>query len=45
MQALSAFGIDLLVPCHCTGQAAVEILKKTFEMRVSPGAAGKLLQF
>ena len=45
MQALEAFEIDLLVPCHCTGQAAVELLKDTFELRVSAGAAGKLLQF
>jgi len=45
MQALAAFEIDLLVPCHCTGQAAVELLKKTFDIRVSPGAAGKILQF
>ena len=45
MKALQAFEIDLLVPCHCTGQAAVELLKKTFGIRVSPGAAGKLLQF
>ena len=45
MQALRAFEIDLLVPCHCTGQAAVELLKNTFELRVSTGAAGKLLQF
>ena len=45
MQALKLFDIDLLVPCHCTGQGAVELLKKTFDIRVSPGAAGKLLQF
>lgn len=45
MKALQAFDIDLLVPCHCTGQAAVELLKKTFGIRVSHGAAGKLLQF
>jgi 7,8-dihydropterin-6-yl-methyl-4-(beta-D-ribofuranosyl)aminobenzene 5'-phosphate synthase len=45
MQALQAFEIDLLVPCHCTGQAAIELLKKTFDIRVSPGAAGKLLRF
>jgi len=45
MQALAAFEIDLLVPCHCTGQAAVELLKQTFDLRVSTGAAGKLLQF
>ena len=45
MQALEAFEIDLLVPCHCTGQAAVELLKNTFELRVSTGAAGKVLQF
>lgn len=45
MQALAAFEIDLLVPCHCTGQTAVELLKKTFDLRVSPGAAGKRLQF
>ena len=45
MQALAAVEIDLLVPCHCTGQAAVELLKKTFNIRVSPGAAGRVPQF
>jgi len=45
MQALAAFEIELLVPCHCTGQSAVELLKNTFDLRVSQGAAGKVLQF
>jgi 7,8-dihydropterin-6-yl-methyl-4-(beta-D-ribofuranosyl)aminobenzene 5'-phosphate synthase len=45
LQALAAFEIDLLVPCHCTGQAAVDLLKKTFDLRASQGAAGKLLEF
>lgn len=45
MQALAAFEIELMVPCHCTGQAALELLKNTFELRVSSGAAGKLLKF
>jgi len=45
MEALKPFEIDLLVPCHCTGKTAVELLKKTFDMRVSPGMAGRLFQF
>jgi len=45
MQAIKAFEIDLLVPCHCTGQTAVDLLKETFGIRVSPGATGKLFQF
>ena len=45
MLALSAIEIVILVPCHCTGQTALVLLKDTFELRVSTGAAGKVLQF
>jgi 7,8-dihydropterin-6-yl-methyl-4-(beta-D-ribofuranosyl)aminobenzene 5'-phosphate synthase len=45
LQALQAFEIDLLVPCHCTGDTAVGLFKETFGMRVSPGVAGKMLRF
>jgi 7,8-dihydropterin-6-yl-methyl-4-(beta-D-ribofuranosyl)aminobenzene 5'-phosphate synthase len=37
---LRALNPDLIVPCHCTGGAAVERLKQTFGERVVPGSAG-----
>jgi 7,8-dihydropterin-6-yl-methyl-4-(beta-D-ribofuranosyl)aminobenzene 5'-phosphate synthase len=36
---------DLIVPCHCTGEAAVERLKQTLGERVVPGSAGSLFRF
>ncbi|MCG6911419.1 MAG: MBL fold metallo-hydrolase [Deltaproteobacteria bacterium] len=44
MDALKTFDIDLLVPCHCTGDDTVKLLSDTFGDRVSPGFAGKVLQ-
>ena len=45
MEALQAFDIGLLVPCHCTGETAVNLLEHTFGDRVSVGAAGKTFLF
>jgi 7,8-dihydropterin-6-yl-methyl-4-(beta-D-ribofuranosyl)aminobenzene 5'-phosphate synthase len=43
--ALQAFDPALLIPCHCTGDTAVDQLRQAFGDRVSPGAAGKTFQF
>jgi metal-dependent hydrolase (beta-lactamase superfamily II) len=34
-----------IVPCHCTGEAAVTALRGVFWKRVSPGAVGRVYQF
>lgn len=43
MADLQALGPDLIVPCHCTGEAAVERLARTFGERVVRGHAGMTL--
>ncbi|HOT37217.1 MAG TPA: MBL fold metallo-hydrolase [Candidatus Latescibacteria bacterium] len=43
--SLRRFDIDKLVPCHCTGEHAVEALRDAFGERVMPGAAGMVLAF
>ncbi len=35
---------DLIVPCHCTGAAAVERLRRSFGERVAPGCAGAVFR-
>lgn len=42
---LQQIGPDLVVPCHCTGDAAVERLRRTFGERVVPGSAGAVFRF
>jgi 7,8-dihydropterin-6-yl-methyl-4-(beta-D-ribofuranosyl)aminobenzene 5'-phosphate synthase len=44
MDELQELGPDLIVPCHCTGDAAVERLSKTFGKRVVQGAAGSIFR-
>jgi len=44
MAALWELGPDLIVPCHCTGGAAVERLRQTFGARVVPGSAGAVFR-
>jgi 7,8-dihydropterin-6-yl-methyl-4-(beta-D-ribofuranosyl)aminobenzene 5'-phosphate synthase len=43
--ALRASGSDLVVPCHCTGEAAVTALSGALGERVVPGAAGTTFKF
>jgi 7,8-dihydropterin-6-yl-methyl-4-(beta-D-ribofuranosyl)aminobenzene 5'-phosphate synthase len=45
MGALTALGPDLIVPCHCTGELAVEKLRQTFGERVQVGSAGATYTF
>lgn len=47
-ETVAALGVlppDLLVPCHCTGEKAVEALTEAFGERVTPGAAGMAFRF
>ncbi len=43
--ALRSFALDSVVPCHCTGQPAVALLRDGLGERVMPGAAGMTYQF
>ena len=45
MAELQELGPDLIVPCHCTGDAAVERLRQSFGERVLPGFAGAVFRF
>lgn len=45
MAELQELGPDLIVPCHCTGDAAVERLRQSFGERVLPGSAGAVFRF
>jgi 7,8-dihydropterin-6-yl-methyl-4-(beta-D-ribofuranosyl)aminobenzene 5'-phosphate synthase len=40
VDALRELNLGLIVPCHCTGDAAVERLRRAFGDRVIPGMAG-----
>lgn len=40
MQSLLAFDPARIIPCHCTGDAAVERLRQAFPDRVAAGTAG-----
>jgi 7,8-dihydropterin-6-yl-methyl-4-(beta-D-ribofuranosyl)aminobenzene 5'-phosphate synthase len=44
-QALLAANVPLVVPCHCTGPAAVQALTATLGGRLRPGASGSVLEF
>ena len=43
--ALQALEVELLVPCHCSGEGAVARLQGTLGRRVRPGAAGQAFTF
>lgn len=45
MVGLQDLAPDLIVPCHCTGDAAVERLVQSFGERVLPGNAGAVFTF
>jgi 7,8-dihydropterin-6-yl-methyl-4-(beta-D-ribofuranosyl)aminobenzene 5'-phosphate synthase len=45
MASLEELAPDLIVPCHCTGDAAIERLNQSFGERVRPGSAGAVLRF
>lgn len=43
--ALEALDVNTIVPCHCTGEAAVARLQGALGDRVRPGAAGQSFTF
>jgi 7,8-dihydropterin-6-yl-methyl-4-(beta-D-ribofuranosyl)aminobenzene 5'-phosphate synthase len=45
VDALKELDLDLIVPCHCTGDAAVDRLAEAFGDRVVSGMAGMLFTF
>jgi 7,8-dihydropterin-6-yl-methyl-4-(beta-D-ribofuranosyl)aminobenzene 5'-phosphate synthase len=45
MDELWEIGPELIVPCHCTGEAAFERLERTFGERVVRGGAGAVFRF
>lgn len=45
VDALEAVGPQLIVPCHCTGEAAVGALRDSFGRRVKVGRSGMVFRF
>jgi 7,8-dihydropterin-6-yl-methyl-4-(beta-D-ribofuranosyl)aminobenzene 5'-phosphate synthase len=45
VEALEQLDLDLIVPCHCTGEAATEVLRQSLGERVVAGAAGASFTF
>lgn len=43
--ALRLLEPEMIVPCHCTGKPAVEMLRDAFGKRISPGMAGMTYRF
>ena len=43
--ALRFLELEMVAPCHCTGESAVALLRDAFGERVSSGAAGMIYQF
>jgi 7,8-dihydropterin-6-yl-methyl-4-(beta-D-ribofuranosyl)aminobenzene 5'-phosphate synthase len=44
-EALESICPEMLVPCHCTGDRAVDFLKDRFGKRVSPCHSGMIFEF
>jgi len=45
IDALMALDPELVIPCHCTGAAAVDQLRRRLGDRVAPGSAGNVYTF
>ncbi len=45
LETLRTLNPALIVPCHCTGEAAVGVLQGAFGEKVTPGAAGGMMRF
>jgi len=43
--SLQAFSPQLIVPCHCTGNRAIEALQDVFGARVTAGFSGRIFEF
>lgn len=45
LETLRTLNPATIVPCHCTGEAAVKALQEAFGEKAAPGAAGMVLRF
>ncbi|MBM3163634.1 MAG: MBL fold metallo-hydrolase [Chlorobi bacterium] len=45
VEALSAFDISRIIPCHCTGEHATTYFRRNLHCPVEPGYAGMRLEF
>lgn len=45
VEALEAYGVSYLYPCHCTGESAVSHLRQRLGASVQPGFAGMKISF
>ena len=45
LETLRTLNPATIVPCHCTGEAAVKVLQEAFGEKAAPGAAGMVLRF
>jgi len=45
VEAFKRLGVALLMPCHCTGDAATQRLREQFGTAFRPGFAGQRLVF
>ncbi|NLV42014.1 MAG: MBL fold metallo-hydrolase [Candidatus Hydrogenedentes bacterium] len=45
LETLRTLNPAAIVPCHCTGEAAVQVLQEAFGEKATPGAAGMTLRF
>ncbi len=45
IEALESLQVDRIVPCHCTGGMATQILKERLGDQVAPGQAGETYRF
>lgn len=45
LETLRTLNPVTIVPCHCTGEAAVQVLQEALGDKVTPGAAGGMMRF
>lgn len=45
LETLRTLNPATIVPCHCTGEAAVQVLQEALGDKVTPGAAGGMMRF
>ena len=45
IEMLKALDPDLVAPCHCTGERAMDVLQQAMPEKVKPGAAGMIYRF
>ena len=45
LETLRTLNPAIIIPCHCTGEAAVQVLQEALGDKVTPGAAGGMMRF